>query len=484
MAVYDLTPVSVPPIKTKFRTIRTKLPVPQSLAIFKALKQSEPRSMMGQPPIVWHSADNFIVADKWGNRWIDWSSGVLIANAGHGRREIRQALKSVIDQGLLASYVFVHESRARLTKMLCDISPDPRQYTVFLLSSGSEATENCIKLAKTYALKKHGPRKKYFVSFLNAFHGRTLGAQLAGGMPRLKQWIGAGDRSFVQVPFPDGYKNTDTSFDLFLKTLREKGVAYQDIAGVMSESYQGIGPDFFPIEYARKLAAFCRQHDIVLCMDEVQAGFGRTGKMFCFEHYGITPDLIACGKGISSSLPISAVIGRKDIQELYAPGSMTSTHSGSPLPVAAAIANLKLIKKERLVERAARLGKILIPAVRRIQRKYPAVLGCTQGKGLVAGIQVVKPGTKIPNPELALKINIACFQKGLLMFAPVGIGGECLKIAPPLTISEAALQESLAVFAEAVDQVVGHKVPRNERSRSERDKSEACPASRGVRKKA
>jgi len=455
MASYSLKPVKTRKINTKYRTIKTSLPVPQSLPIFRALEKSEPRSMMGQPPIIWHKAEDFTVSDKWGNRWIDWSSGVLITNAGHGRKEIRKALKEVIDRGLLASYVFVHEQRAILTKMLQAISPDPRNYTVFLLSTGSEATENCIKLSKTYALEKHGPQKKYFVTFQNAFHGRTMGSQLAGGMPRLKKWIGECDPTFIQVPFPDGYKNENVSFDLFISALRKKGVAPNNIAGVMTESYQGIGPDFLPVEYAKKLEAFCREHDIALCFDEVQAGFGRTGKMFCFEHYGVKPDLIACGKGISSSLPISAVIGRKDIQALYAPGSMTSTHSASPLPVAAAITNLHIIKREHLVERAAKMGKILVPEVRRIQRKYPEALGCAQGKGLVAGIQVVKPGTKEPNPELALKINVACFQRGLLMFAPVGIGGECLKIAPPLTIKEDALRESIRVFEEAIDSVLG-----------------------------
>jgi 4-aminobutyrate aminotransferase-like enzyme len=455
MASYSLKPVKVNKISTKYRTIKTSLPVPQSLPIFRALEKSEPRSMMGQPPIIWHKAEDFTVSDKWGNRWIDWSSGVLITNAGHGRKEIRRALKDVIDRGLLASYVFIHEQRSILTRMLQAISPDPKNYTVFLLSTGAEATENCVKLSKTYALEKHGPHKKYFVTFQNAFHGRTMGAQLAGGMPRLKKWIGECDPTFIQVPFPDGYKNENTSFDLFLATIRKHGVAPKDIAGVMTETYQGIGPDFLPVEYAKKLEKFCRKHDIVMCFDEVQAGFGRTGKMFGFQHYGVKPDLIACGKGISSSLPISAVIGRKDIQGLYAPGSMTSTHSGSPLPVAAAIVNLKLIHKEHLVERAAKMGKILIPELHRIQKKYPDVLGCVQGKGLVGGIQVVKRGTKEPNPELALKINVACFQRGLLMFAPVGIAGECLKIAPPLTIKEDALRESIAVFEEAIDSVLG-----------------------------
>jgi len=455
MAVYDLTPVEVPMVETKYRRIKTKLPVPESLPIFESLEQSEPRSMMGQPPIVWDKAEDFMVSDPWGNRWIDWSSGVLITNAGHGRKEVRAALREAIDQGLLASYVFVHERRARLAQMLRELSPDPQKYRVFLMSTGSEATENCIKLSKTYALEKHGPNKKYFVSFYNAFHGRTMGAQLAGGWEKQKRWMVDRDPTFVQVPFPDGYKNEDVSFDLFLKTLRQKGVLPQNIAGVMTETYQGGGPDFLPVEYARKLEAFCREHDIVTCYDEVQAGFGRTGKMFGYEHYGVRPDLIACGKGISSSLPISAVIGREDIMGLYPPGSMTSTHSGSPLPVAAAIASLEVIQKERLAERAARMGEILMPELRRIQKKHPQILGCVQGKGLVAGIQVVRQGTKTPDPETALKINIACLYKGLLMFAPVGGDGECIKIAPPLTIPEDALRESIQVLEEAVDEVLG-----------------------------
>lgn len=455
MAIYDLNPVDVPKVETTYRSIKTALPVPESLRIFAALQQSEPRSMMGQPPVVWDKAEDFIVSDRWGNRWIDWSSGVLIANAGHGRKEIREALHEAIDRGLLASYVFVHEKRARLTAMLQALSPDPQQYRVFLMSTGSEATENCIKLSKTYALVKHGTHKKYFVTFNNAFHGRTMGAQLAGGSEKAKAWMVERDRTFVQVPFPDGYKNEDTSFGLFLRTLAEQNIKPQDIAGVMTETYQGGGPDFLPVEYALQLQALCHEHDIVMCYDEVQAGFGRTGKMFGFQHYGVRPDLIACGKGISSSLPISAVIGREDIMDLYAPGSMTSTHSGSPLPVVAAVANLELIQKENLPERAERMGEILIPELRRIQQKYPEVLGCLRGKGLVAGIQVVKPGSKAPDLDTALRINVASFQKGLLMFAPVGAGGECLKIAPPLTIADEALRESLQVFEEAVDDVLG-----------------------------
>lgn len=455
MAVYSLEPVTVPQIDTKYRTIKTAIPVPESLPIFAQLEKSEPRSMRGQPPIIWHKADDFTIYDKWGNRWIDWTSCVLVANAGHGAPAVKQALRDIIDQGLLASYVFVHEQRAQLTSLLQTLAPDPDKYTVFLLSTGSEATENCVKLSKTYALEKYGPKRKYFISFVNGFHGRTMGSQLSGGWERQKTWMVDRDQTFIQAPFPDGFKNENTSFDLFLQTLRDHDVKPDEIAGVMTESYQGGGPDFMPVEYAQKLEAFCREHDIVLTFDEVQSGFGRTGKLFCFEHYGVTPDLIPCGKGISSSLPLSAVIGRRDIMDMYTPGSMTSTHSGSPLPVAAALASVKTIQSQGLAEHAAKMEPVLMGELSRIQQKYPQALGCLTGKGLVAGIQVVKPGTKIPDSETALRINLESLYRGVLMFAPVGGAGECLKIAPPLTIPEDALRESIAAFGAAVDAVLG-----------------------------
>ena len=453
-AKYDLNPVEVPPVKTKYRRIRTKLPVPESLPVFQALQGSEPQSMMGQPPVVWDRAEGFQVMDRWGNVWIDWSSGVLITNAGHGRKEIRKALEAALKKPLLSTYVFVHEKRAELTRALQALAPD-RAYQVFLLTTGSEAIENAIKLAKTYALDKHGEKKRVIVGFQNAFHGRTLGAQLAGGIPALKRWIVDEGRTFVQVPFPDGYKNEDISFELFLKTLKKLKVKPGEIAGVITESYQGVGPDFLPVEYAQGLQSFCREHDIVMMFDEVQSGFGRTGKMFCYEHYGIKPDMIICGKGISSSLPLSAVIGRKEIMGLYAPGSMTSTHSASPLPVVAAVENLKIIQRERLVEHAAEMESVLMPGLAEIQGKYGDRLGCLHGKGLVAGIQAVKAGTRQPDAATAQAINLKCLHKGVLMFAPVGVGGECIKIAPPLVIPEDALRESIDVFAEICDEVLG-----------------------------
>lgn len=451
MAKYNLTPRDVEPVHTQHRRIQTKLPVPESLPVFETLAQSEPRSMMGQPPVVWDRAEGINVYDAWGNMWLDWSSGVLIANAGHGHPEIAAAVREAVDKPLLATYVFVHPARAELTKRLSALAPKKATYRTFLLSTGSEATENAIKLARTYGVEKGGERKHVIIGFNNGFHGRTLGAQLAGGSAKGKSWIVRTDAGFAQTPFPDGFKNENQSFDQFLQTLSENRIDGADVAGVIVESYQGVGPDFLPKEYAKKLEAWCRENDVVLIMDEVQSGFGRTGRMFTYEHYDIEPDLICCGKGVTSSLPLSAVIGRYDIMDLYAPGSMTSTHSGSPLPVIAAVANLNVIEKENLVDKAAELGTLFEAGLKAIQEKHPKQVGVAQARGLVGGLQIWKPGTKAPDSETAIRINERCFEKGLLMFAPVGVGAECIKIAPPLTTPREALVEGLAVLNEVCD---------------------------------
>jgi 4-aminobutyrate aminotransferase/(S)-3-amino-2-methylpropionate transaminase len=450
---YSLVPRDVPRVQTAHRRIVTRLPVPESLPIFERLERFEPSSMQGQPPIVIDHAEGWHVYDRWGNMWLDWSSGVLISNIGNSNAAIVAALLEMLDRPLLSTYVFSHEKRAELAELLVGLAPSP-DYKAFLLSTGSEAIENCIKLAKTYGLERHGPERRVLVSFANAFHGRTMGAQLAGGSERQKRWLGRTDDSFVHVPFPDGYKNPDTRFDLFLETLAAKGITPDQVCGVMSESFQGVGPDFFPTEYAGRLEAWCRQNDALLIMDEVQAGFGRTGKWFAFEHYGIKPDLIACGKGISSSLPLSAVLGRSDVMELYPPGSMTSTHSGSPLPVAAAVANIKCLKEGNFLANALALDSVLREGLLGLQKLYPRQAGCVQSRGLVAGIQIVKPGTREPDPATALALNERCFHKGLLMFAPVGVAGECIKVAPALDISREALAEGIETLGEAMEETL------------------------------
>jgi len=444
---YSLVPRPVAPVSSRYRTIATAIPSPDSIPILEKLHAFEPVAMRGQPPIVWDRAEGFQVYDASGNCWIDWSSGVLITNAGHARTEIVDAIAATAQRHLLTTYCFPTEIRMKLVEKLATMFGE-QDRKVFLLTTGSEAVECAIKLCRSHGARSGGRAKNVIVSFDKAFHGRTLGSQQAGGIPTLKEWIGHLDPGFVQVPFPDGFRTRDTSFDGFLRALEEAGVPGRNVAGVILETYQGGSASFAPVEYMRKLRDWCTGHDALLVCDEVQAGFGRTGKLAGYQHYGIVPDLSTWGKGISSSLPISAVIGNAAVMDLFPAGSMTSTHTGNPVCCAAALANIELIEREGLVENAARLGNILLARLRAMQGKHPQI-GCVDGKGLVAAVACVKPGSTEPDADLAWAAVQESLHRGVLMFSPVGFGGAAIKICPPLNITEDALAESLDVFEEA-----------------------------------
>lgn len=450
---FSITPRTVPRVETKYRRVVTPLPHPDSVATLATLRRFEPDSMRGQPPLVWDRAEDIFVYDRYGNRWLDCSSGVLVTNAGHAAPEVVEAIIRQARHPLLHNYCFPSQPRADLVERLAGLAPEGLK-KVFLLTTGSEATECAIKLARAHGIRVGGKRKIGIVGFERGFHGRTLGAQQAGGMAGQKSWIVNLDPAIINAPFPDGYWQEDTSFETFLRATARAGLEPDQIAGVMMETYQGVGPDFAPVEYVRDLAEWCRRHQVVLIFDEVQAGFGRTGKFWAFEHYGVTPDLICCGKGISSSLPLSAVIGREEIMDQFGPGAMTSTHTGNPVCCAAALASVNKIVGENLAGNAARLEPVLLDGLMRIQARHPQVVGRVSARGLVGGLQTVKAGTREPDPDLAHSIVERCFHKGLLFFAPVGAWGQTVKISPPLTVPREALEEGLAVLGEATDEAV------------------------------
>jgi 4-aminobutyrate aminotransferase-like enzyme len=450
---YNITPINVPHVETKYRRIATPVPHPDSVPTLEKLRRFEPMSMRGMPPLVWDKAEDIQIYDKYGNRWLDWSSGVLVTNAGHAAPEICHAIIDQVHSGLIHSYVFANEARAALVETLAGVAPEGLK-KVFLLTTGSEATECAIKLSRSHGIKVGGNKKIGIIGWERGFHGRTLGSQQAGGMAGQKSWIVNEDPAIITAPFPDGFWQTDTSFETFLAAIEARGMKPENTAGVIMESYQGVGPDFAPVEFVRKLREWCDKHQIVLTFDEVQSGFGRTGKFWAFEHYGVTPDIICCGKGISSSLPLSAVIGRESIMDQFGPGAMTSTHTGNPVCCAAALASVQKIIRENLTGNAAKLEPILLEGLQRIQKKHPSHIGYVSAKGLVGGMQTMVKGKKEPNHDLAHNIIERCFHKGLLFFAPVGAWGQTVKIAPPLTIPQDALEEGLAVLAEATDEAV------------------------------
>jgi len=459
----DLTPVAVPRVETKHRRIVTQIPAPGSLALIEVCRRYEPRSMATQPPVVWDRAEGFQVYDAFGNCWIDFTSGILVANTGHSHPHVIQALRNQIDRKLLHSYLYTTEVRARLVKKLVEISP-PNLTRVYLLSTGSESVECAIKLTRLCGLRKD-PAKTVLVSFAGSFHGRTMGAQLLCSAPEPKRWITCREPEMVQIPFPrcsecpwgrDDYDNCGKEcFEKGLAQLREQGVRPDHIAGFFIEGYQGVrGPIFWPNDYVQALREWADQHDALLAADEIQSGFGRTGRLFAYEHYGVAMDLVCCGKGLSSCLPLSAVLGRAEIMDLTQVGEMTSTHTGNPLCCAVTLASIEALEQESLVAAAAEKGKVVEAQLRKIQAQYPDRVDMISGRGLVHGLFFVRPGTREPDVELADRVVERAIRKGVMLFIT---GNGTVKLAPPLVITEEAIIEGIEVIAEALAECVNEE---------------------------
>ncbi len=459
---YEMIPRDVPKVHTKHRTICTPIPVPESADIIERLRKSEPLSMTGQPLIVWDHAEDYNVYDKYGNKWIDFTSGVMITNAGHGNKEIRDAIQKVIDKPLLATYLFPTEERLAAAEAILSVCPIPDS-KVFMLSSGTEAVECALKLMRTYAHTKHGKEKNVVVTFHGSFHGRSLGAQMLGGMPHLKTWIQNPDPDIIMADFPNpnifdwaNPNHPDYSeegiLDNFLQVIEKAGVKPENIAGVITEAYHGATCCRIPKPFIKQLRAFCDKYEISLFIDEIQAGFCRTGKMFAFEHYDIIPDIVTCAKGISGSLPLSAVLCRREMMDVYEPNTMTSTHSGSPLAAAATAASIKYLVDHKLDQAAEEKGKFVEECMAKIKEKYPHRVGWIGGMGLAQALELLKPNEKVGDVEFAFAVTNRCIEKGLLFFASVG-AGFTLKICPPLTIPMDALEEAMLVIEEAIGEV-------------------------------
>jgi 4-aminobutyrate aminotransferase/(S)-3-amino-2-methylpropionate transaminase len=453
---FPLKPEKVDPVKTKHRVIRTQIPVPESIPLLQKMRDLEPRSMGGQPPVLWDHGQGATISDPYGNQWIDFSSGVLVTAAGHGRPEIIKAIQDMAGHGMYHAYCFSTEIRMQLVEELVKWLPAPLK-RIFLLTTGAEACECCIKLARTNGLKVGGEDKNILVSFENGFHGRTMGSQLAGGAAGLKGWLGAADPRFVQVPFPDGFRQKDTSFAVFEKTLAAKGVDPNRVCGVMGETYQGCNATIMPAPYAQALRKWCDRHKALMIFDEVQAGFGRTGANFGFSNLGVVPDLAAFGKGISGGMPLSAVAGTDELMSIYGPGEMTSTHSANTVCCAAALANLQVIKKDKLVENSAKLAPMLRKGIERIAKAAGKKVGHIDSIGLVGCVQFTQPGTTTPDAESAWQMVQRSIQRGVMLFAPVGVGGCAIKVNPPLSIGADALEEGLEVLEQIADEIGGAK---------------------------
>lgn len=448
-------PKEVKNIKTKYRTIVTKIPVPESLPILERVYETESHSMHGQLPIIWDRAEGVQVYDSWGNKWLDFSSTIFVTNAGHGNKRIVEALKKVINKPLLHTYTFTSPERFEYLNYL--ISNTPKQFEkAFLLSSGTEATEATLKLMRLNGIKL-GKKKGGILCFEGNWHGRTLGAQMMGWNPAQKEWIGYLDPNIYHLPFPYPWRNEaiDNPRKYFrdsIKELIEKNNINPktDLCGIMMETFQGWGAVFYPKEFVQEVALFAKENDLLLTFDEMQAGFGRTGELFGYMNYGVEPDLLACGKGASSSLPLALVIGSKEIMDLPGIGSMSSTHSANPLVCAAGLANMQALIEDGMIQNSKKLGLVFHEKLSLLQKKYSNYISSVQGIGLLAAV-IFTDSNKKPLSELCDLISEKCLQTGLLV---VHTGRESIKLAPPLVINEEELLEGVEAFSNAVEESI------------------------------
>ena len=449
---FNIEPRVVPIVDTHHRTIKTKIPVPESLCLLEEIKLYESSNALEQLPVVWDHAKNHQIFDEWGNAWIDFTSSIFVTNSGHANDETLARINECIAKPLLHSYYYPTRIRAQFLKKLIEMTPDYLKKAI-ILSVGTEATERAVKISRIYG-EGSAKGKSIIVGGDGNYHGKTLGAQMVGGQHNDKGWIGYIDPNMKHIPFPFPWVLEDFNGDgrqLFqhhLSLLEAEGVDLKNIAAFFVESFQGWGAIFYPIDYIKEMRKWSKDNETLLVFDEIQAGFGRTGKMFAYEHYGVHADLVICGKGISGSMPLSAVLGSAKLVELDA--GYTSTHGGNPVACAAGLGNLEAFENHNLVEESKRKGKIMKDIVYSWKEKYPSRIGRILGNGMLYGVFITKANSDELDSDLTNHICERAMEKGVFSICT---GKGTIKIGPPLTIPDDALIEGLKVYEECFDEL-------------------------------
>lgn len=429
--------------------IVTDLPGPKARAVLEESRAHEPRCMSDQQPLVWDQAEDVWITDVDGNVFLDFSSGVLVTNVGHCHPKYVEAIRDQAGK-LYNCYDFPTGPRAQLARKLVEMSA-PQLTKAFILTTGSEAVEASLKMVRRAS-------KGYeILGFGGAFHGRTYGAMSAGGNEGVRRGFGPVVPGMLRAPFPYCYRCplghepegcSMPCLDTLDYTVKTQGNG--QLAGVITESYQGgAGSIIPPAGWYERFEEWRRDRGLYLILDEVQSSFGRTGKMFAYEHWGLEPDAVTLGKGLSSGVPCAAVLATEELLGGLSPGELSSTAGGNPLSAAAALASIDIIESEKLVENADQRGKELEEAFHAMS-SAPRV-GDVRGMGLVWGLEMVcDKDSKTPSPEAAMRVVSEAFKRGLALIAPIGMYGNVVRIAPPLTIGPEALEVGISVLSEAV----------------------------------
>ncbi|ESY79381.1 4-aminobutyrate aminotransferase [Mesorhizobium sp. LNHC221B00] len=407
------------------------------------------------------SCSNAIYADRgenaelWdveGRRYIDLVGGVGALAVGHCHPKVIAAIQAQLGRFNHTFFGTIpYEGYIALAELLNERCKVGGRAKTLLVTTGAEAIENAVKIARAYT-KRHG-----IVVFGGSFHGRTLLTMaMTGKVIPYKQSFGPFPGGIYRAPFPDLYRGIDVEHCLSaLDTVFETEIEATAIAAFVIEPLQGEGGFIpAPAEFMKGLRGLCDRHGIVLVVDEVQSGFGRTGSLFAVEHMGIEPDLIAMGKGLGAGLPISAVVGRAEIMDAPGVGGLGGTYAGNPLACAAALAAIDVLDAEGLLDRARAIGARFTAGFQRIQNKHRSIIGDIRGLGAMIGVELVNDAeTRYPARSLTAQVIKEAANRGLLLVS-AGRHFNVIRLLLPLTISDALIDEALSIFQDALDAVV------------------------------
>ncbi|MDI6768313.1 MAG: acetyl ornithine aminotransferase family protein [Anaerolineales bacterium] len=428
-----------------------KLPGPKARALIKrdssVISPSYPR---GAPFVMDHGRGTE-VWDVDGNRFLDFAAGIAVVATGHSHPEVVKAVQQQAENFLHISSDFYHSKWVELGEKLDEIAPFEEAAVSFMTNSGTEAVETAIKLARYHTGRSN------FIGFTGAFHGRTMGAvTFTASKPTYHRGFYPLMPGVVHAPFPNPYRpvlerpSGEDYGETVVRYIENEILGHilppDEVAGILVETIQGEGgyivppPGFFPA-----LRDLCDKHDILLIVDEVQSGIGRTGKWWAIEHFDVEPDIVTAAKGIASGLPLGAAIARKSVMD-WPRGAHGNTFGGNPISCAAAIATMELIEREYM-QNAVEVGQYALDALDEIMARHPSI-GDVRGLGLMIGVEFVKDRkSKYPAEELRDRIADLAFERGLIL---LGCGKSVIRLSPPLSVSKPEIDEGLTILEEAI----------------------------------
>jgi len=427
---------------------------PSNAALQARRQQAVARGVATMLPLFAERARNAEVWDVEGNRYVDFASGIAVLNTGHLHPKVTAAVSEQLSRFSHTCFqVMPYESYVRLAERLNALVPGPSAKKTMLVSTDAEAIENAIKIARAHT------RRPGVLAFSGGFHGRTMmGMAVTGKVAPYKIGFGPFPGEVYHAPFPVAYHGVSVEASIAaIETIFRADIEPARVAAMVVEPVQGEGGFYLaPPAFLQQLRRICDSHGIVLVIDEVQTGFGRTGRMLAIEHSGVEPDLVTMAKSLAGGFPLSAVTGKAEIMDAAEPGGLGGTYAGSPLGCAAALAVLDTIEREGLCARADVIGGMIKDRLNVLARtpELRQCIGDVRGLGAMVAMELVEAGDPDrPAASLTKELVLLCARRGLLVLA-CGTRGNVIRFLVPLTAGDAIVEEGLSILAQALTDLV------------------------------